>query len=1041
MADETLMDPSYQRGTIGWMVRNRVTPNLMMLVCLLGGLFVATQIKQEVYPDFELDQVTVRVPYPGASPEEVEQGIVLVIEEAIRGLDGVKEITAKASENEGLVTAELLEDADQQKVYQDIQQEIDRITTFPEDSEKPEVSLVTRRREVLQIQLYGDVSEWVLREVAEQVRDQLLLNKGITQVDLVGARTYEIHAEIRQETLRAYGLTLSDIARKISDTSVEVPGGTIETPGGDVLLRVKQRRDWAEEFARIPIVTTAAGAEILLGDIAQVKDTFEDADRQATYNGQRAVGLGVFRVGDQTPIGVANAVHKAMANIEKDLPPGVAWAISRDSSETYRQRLQLLLKNAGEGLVLVIILLSVFLEFKLAFWVMLSIPVSFMGAFLFLPSLDVTVNMMSMFAFIIALGMVVDNAVVVGENIYQHRQQSMKGIQAAIQGTREMALPVGCSMTTNIVSFIPLLFVPGFIGKTWRVIPLVVITVFMISWGEAMLVLPAQLAYSKLPRAKGPLAAVHRAQAAFSQWFMHMVDVVYGPILNLCMKYRYITVALGVLLLAVILGYVAGDHIGRILMPRVESDQSVVTAILPYGSSLEKAAAVRDALVTSAQRVAEQNGGEKLVEGLFALVDENKVEVNMYLTPPEERPISTTELTQRWREALGPLTGLESLKFESDHGGPGSGASLTVELSHRDIEILDRAGAKLAAILSEFGNVKDIDDGYTPGKMQLNFTLKPEGESMGLTAYDVARQVRNAFYGAEALRQQRGRNEVKVKTRFPLSERISEYDLETLLVRTPAERDVPLRDVVTVQRGRAYTAIDRREGRRTITVTADVTPIDKTTQIMETLNNEVLPQLAGDFPGLSYGYEGRQADLREGIESLYGGFALALFGIFVLLAIPFRSYTQPLIVMVAIPFGIIGAVLGHMMMGYSLSLMSLMGIVALSGVVVNDSLILIDYSNQKRREGLSTFAAMHQAGIRRFRPIMLTTLTTFGGLAPMIFETSRQAKFMIPMAISLGFGILFSALVTLVLVPSLTMILDDVHDVHARLWRRDKSAN
>ena len=489
--------------------------------------------------------------------------------------------------------------------------------------------------------------------------------------------------------------------------------------------------------------------------------------------------------------------------------------------------------------------------------------------------------------------------------------------------------------------------------------------------------------------------------------------------------------SLGILALVVILGYVASGRIGMILMPRVESDLSAVTAVLPYGSACEKAFAVRDTLVRSAEKVVAKNGDNRLVEGIFALVDENTVEVLLYLTDPDVRPISTTELTSRWRETVGSIAGLESLKFESDRGGPGRGASLTVELSHRDIDILDRASAKLADIISEFPNTKDIDDGYTPGKQQLNFTIRPEGESLGLTAYEVARQVRNAFYGAEALRQQRGRNEVKVKVRSPEDERISEYNIECLLIRTPAGRDVPLMQVVNVQRGRAYTTIDRRNGRRTVTVTAGVDPIDETNQIMATLNSDILPQLARDYPGLSYGYEGRQADFRESTQSLFAGFILALAGIFVLLAVPFRSYVQPTIVMIAIPFGIVGAVLGHMIMGYSLSIMSLMGIVALAGVVVNDSLVLINYVNLQRQKGLSTFDAIHSAGIRRFRPIMLTTLTTFGGLSPMIFETSRQAKFMIPMAISLGYGILFSTAITLILVPALCMILEDVHSLFA----------
>ncbi|MBN1765655.1 MAG: efflux RND transporter permease subunit [Sedimentisphaerales bacterium] len=1037
MIQENVNDSVNQdRGAIAWMVRNRVTPNLLMLVLLIGGLIVITQIKQEVFPDFDIDIVNIQVPYPGSSPEEVEQGIILVIEESIRSLDGVKEINATASEGFGVVSAELLEDADAQKVYQDIKQEIDRIITFPEDAEEPEVSLLVRRREVLQIQLYGNVSEWTLRELAEEVRDRLLQDEQITQVDLIGARRFEIHAEVPQNVLRTYGLTLDDIARKIRSTSVEIPGGYIETKGGDILLRVKQRRDWAREFARIPILTTAEGTILYLEDIARVSDTFEDSDQEANFNGYPAVGIGVYRIGKETPIRISDATRKAMAEIEKDLPPGVHWAVNRDRSDIYRQRLHLLLTNACYGIVLVLILLSLFLEIKLAFWVMMGIPVSFLGAFLFLPSMDVTINMISMFAFIIALGIVVDDAIIAGENIYEYRQRGMGLIDAAIRGVRDVSIPIGFSILTNIVAFLPLCFVPGFIGKIWRVIPFVVITVFFISWLESVLILPSHLAHSRRSK-QGPL---HRAQEAFSRFFIRCVETLYGPFLDKCMRYRYITIATGVMILALIIGYVASGRIGIISMPRVESDRSVVTAMLPYGCSFEKAAAVRDALVESAQELSRKNGGDALMEGIFSLVNENEVEVTLYLTPPEVRPITTTELTKRWRAAVGPIPGLESLRFEADRGGPGSGAALTVELSHRDIDILDQASAKLADILGGFPNVEDIDDGYTPGKQQLNFTLKPEGESLGLTAYEVARQVRNAFYGAQALRQQRGRNEIKVMVRLPEHERISEYTIEQLLLRTPSGRDVPLRQVVNVERGRAYTSITRRNGRRTVTVTADVEPIEETNQVMATLNSDILPQLVRDFPGLSYGYEGRQADFNESMASLKVGFIMALLAIYVLLAIPFRSYIQPLIVMVAIPFGIIGAVLGHMLMGYALSIMSMMGIVALSGVVVNDSLVLIDYANRQRKEGCSMFMAVHQAGIRRFRPILLTTLTTYGGLAPMIFETSRQAKFMIPMAISLGYGILFSTSVTLVLVPALCMITEDVRNLFIRSPQTKKIA-
>jgi multidrug efflux pump subunit AcrB len=478
-----------------------------------------------------------------------------------------------------------------------------------------------------------------------------------------------------------------------------------------------------------------------------------------------------------------------------------------------------------------------------------------------------------------------------------------------------------------------------------------------------------------------------------------------------------------------VLSFVFSGRIGIILMPRVESDQAVVTAVLPAGSPLEKGAEVQNRLVGAMVELAAEHGGERLVEGIVSLVDENQVEVTVYLTPPGVRPLNTAEVTRLWRERTGTLIGLESLRFESDRGGPGGGAALTVELSHRDTAVLDRASAALAERLDEFANVKDINDGFTPGKEQLDLSIRPEGQALGLTSIEIARQVRHAFSGIEALRQQRGRNEVTVRVRLPESERRSEFDIENLMIRTPAGAFVPLLDVAEIKRGRAYNSIDRRDARRTVTVSGDVEPLGETGRVMAALNDSVLPQLTRDYPGLSYGYQGRQASMKESSMGLLGGFGLALIGIYFLLAIPFRSYIQPMIVMIAIPFGLVGAILGHLFMGYNLSLMSMMGIVALSGVVVNDSLVLIDYANRRRREGDTPFEAISAAGTRRFRPIILTTLTTFGGLAPMIFETSRQARFMIPMALSLGFGILFATVIALLLVPCLYLLIDDL-----RIW-------
>ena len=1024
-----------QTGIISWMISNRVTPNLLMIVLIVGGLFMSTKIKREVFPEFELNRVSVNVAYPGASPEEVEQGIVLAVEEAIRGIDGIKEIKATAGEGGAYINAELRDDADSQKVFQDIQQEVDRITTFPVDSEDPVISLQAIKRQVLRLNLFGDVPERSLREVVEQVRDRLLLTKGIDQVKIRGGRDYEIEVAVPIENLRTYNLTLAGIARIIDNASIEIPGGKLETAAGEVLLRVKNRRNWAREFARIPIITTANGTIIYLEDIAEVRESFEDATRFATFNRKPSIQLFVYRIGDQTPIGVSEATHKAMEEIEVDLPPAISWAISGDRSKIYKQRLELLLKNAFIGLCLVLILLGIFLEIKLAFWVTMGIPISFLGGLLFLPFFDVSINIISMFAFIIALGIVVDDAIIAGENIYEYRQRGFSRMDAAIEGAKDVATPIAFSILTNIIAFFPLALVPGVMGKIWRVIPVVVVIVFLISWLESLLILPAHLAHSRKPNGNKLTIFLGGLQQTFGRKVLYFIQYIYGPLLKIILRYRYVTVALLIAILIVTAGYVKSGRIRMILSPRVESDRAVATATLPYGSPAAEMVRVRDQLIDGLEKVAETNGKEQLLESVYALIDGNVIEINGYLTPPATRPLSTGAVTKLWRQTTGPIIGLQSLRFEADRGGPGSGASISVELSHRDISILDQASANLAASLEGFSSVKDIDDGYTPGKVQLNFKVNEWGESLGLTTIEVGRQLRNAYQGAVALRQQRGNNEVTVRVRLPENQRTSEFNIESLLITTPAGTFVPLQEIATVDKGRAYTSISRRDGRRTVTVSANVAPIGDSPIIFAALNKTMLPELAATFPGLGYGYQGRQADRKESVSGLVSGFLFALGCIYFLLAIPFRSYLQPMVVMIAIPFGMIGAVFGHMIMDYHLSLMSMMGMVALSGVVVNDSLVLVDYANKKQRKGTAPSQAIQEAGVRRFRPVLLTTLTTFGGLAPMIFETSRQARFMIPMALSLGFGIVFATVVTLALVPCLYLIIEDVKRLSALyLW-------
>ncbi len=1025
-----------QTGMIAWMVKNRVTPNLLMIFLILGGLFMSTKIKREVFPEFELNTVTINVAYPGSSPEEVEQGIVLAVEEAIRGIDGIKEINATAGEGSAFIRAELRDDADSQKIFQDIQQEVDRITTFPVDAEDPVISLDSIKRQVLRLNLFGDVPERALREVVEQVRDRLLQTQGITQVELNHGRGYEIEVAVPMENLRKYRLTLAGIARIIDDASLELPGGKLETAAGEVLLRVKNRRTWAKEFSRIPIITTESGAIVHLADIAEVYESFEDGTRLATFNRKPSMQLLIYRVGNETPLGVSEATRQAMTDIAVDLPPAVSWAITGDRSEMYQQRLELLLKNAFFGLTLVLVLLGVFLELKLAFWVTMGIPISFLGGLLFLPFFDVSINMISMFAFIIALGIVVDDAIIAGENIYEYRQQGLNRVDAAIQGAKDVATPIAFSILTNIVAFFPLALVPGVMGKVWRVIPVVVIVVFLISWLESLLILPSHLAHSRKNSGNRLTGFIGGLQQAFGRQVLSFIHNVYGLHLQYILRFRYVTVILLLAVLLVTAGYVKSGRIRMILSPRVESDRAVATAYLPYGSPAAEAMRVRDQLIDGVEKMAENNGKEQLLESVYAIINGNMVEVNANLTPPTVRPLSTEAVATLWRQTTGPIIGQQSLRYESDRGGPGSGASLSIELNHRDIAVLDQASAALAARLEDFEQVKDVDDGYTPGKIQFNFKVNKWGESLGLTTIEVGRQLRNAYQGAIALRQQRGNNEVTVRVRLPEKQRSSEFNIESLLITTPAGAFVPLKEIATVERGRAYTSISRRDGRRTVTVSANVAPIGDSPIIFAALNKTILPDLDKTYSGLSYSYTGRQADRQEGVAGLLNGFLFALGCIYFLLAIPFRSYLQPVVVMIAIPFGIIGAVFGHMIMDYHLSLMSMMGMVALSGVVVNDSLVLVDYANKQQRKGSDPAQAIKDAGIRRFRPVLLTTLTTFGGLAPMIFETSRQARFMIPMALSLGFGIVFATIITLALVPCLYLIIDDVQKGGTRYLRR-----
>lgn len=1017
-------------GPLAWMVMHPVAANLLMIAIIIGGVLMTTQIKQEVFPVFTNDIVSVKVPYPGASPEEIEKGIILPVEEALADVDGIDEVVSKAKENIGTVSAEVLTGEDSEKVYRDIQSAIDRITTFPDDAERAEVALESRHRRGVVVSIHGKTSHINLRKISEEFRDKLLQSDSISSVKLTGTKPLEIAIEIDRHNLRAYNLTLPQVASIIRNSRLELPGGAIKLKEGELLIRLDERADYGKGYESI-VLKTSKGEPLLLGSIANIKDGFEEKERGLTWKGSPSIYVEVQLAGAAGPIEVSDEVQRIVSEFRSFLPEGIGVELLYDDSNSYRQRVELLLKNAWVGLLLVFVLLACFLRVKLAFWVMMGIPTSFLGGLMLLPTFDVSLNMVTLFAFIISLGIVVDDAVVVGENIFEWRQKGIDAFDAAVNGIREVSVPVTFSILTNIVAFLPLAFVPGTMGKVFFMIPIVVILVFIVSWVESLFILPAHLSHGNLKKeqeAKSPLDFFRRGLDTF-------VQKVYSPFLDKVLKYRYLTLTIAFSLLFMTGAILKSGHLGLGLFPIVEADKAVAEVKFPFGTPARVTQEALDLLRIAANKVLNDLGKSDVKLGVTTSVgeggDESAGLLEVLFASEKERGLSMVDFVDLWREGTPEIFGAQSVIFKADSGGPSSGSALTIELRHPNVGYLEEANDRIIEGLKAYPMVKDIQDGFSPGKPQISFKLTLEAEQHGFTASDIGRQLRGAYFGAESLRQLRGRNEFRVRVRLPREQRESEYDLEEFVVRSQKGVEMPLKEAVVFDRGRAYTEIKRRNGARTITVQADVKPRSQAGLIKSELTESILPAILKDYPGMSYSFEGRSKNMMESMQVLGLGFLLAMAVIYALLAIPFDDYIQPLIIMISIPFGIVGAILGHVLMGFDLSIISMFGVVALAGVVVNDSLVLIDMANKKYKSGSDGLSAIHYAGVRRIRPILLTSLTTFGGLAPMIFETSRQARFLIPMAISLGYGILFATVIALLVVPSLYMVVEDMK----RFWR------
>lgn len=1056
--DENLRKVTPFKGPIAWFARNHVAANLLfLLLILIGGLSVL-RTKLEVFPQIDPRIVTVSVPYPGANPEEVEQGVLLRLEEAVADVEGIKKLGAIAVENQGVLSIEATNSVDMEEFYEDVKAAVDRISTLPVDAEEPVVSERDDRFQVMTLALYGDVSRRTLKEAAEQLKDDLQQTGAVSQITIDGIPPYEISIEIDEPTLRQYGLTFNDVAEAIRDSSLDLPAGTIEGKTSQVLVRSTGQAYRGEDFENIVVRTADDGTSITVGDLAEVIDGFEDNDYFVEFDGQPAALLNVYRIGDEGALNVAATVQEYVAEAEQRLPAGISIATYNDSSDALKSRIELMLKNAGIGLALVVLLLGLFLDLRLAFWSAAGLVMSVVASFIVLPMLDVSINMMSLFAFILVLGILVDDAIVVGENIYAHRELGKSPAHAAVDGVREVALPVSMTIATTIVAFAPLLFAEGVIGQILAIIPIVVIAVLVLSLVEALFILPAHLS--------GPGGWEPRGYTWVRLTLARAMDAfVAGPyrwLLTLTTKFRYITLACGLVVLMLSVGSIRSGFLPWAFFPEVESDIITANLELPPGASPTQTEAAVRQIADAAEQLREEYAAESepgespLIRHIqlsvggspfgdiaggpgagpgIASRDARIGEVIVELQKGEERTVSATVIGDRWRELVGDIPGARSLEFRSDLLRAGD--PVDVELRSRDPDALQAAADWLKEELAEIEGVREIQDDSQAGRPEVQITgLTPLGQALGLRPADIFRQVRGAFYGEEAQRVQRGRDEVRVLVRYPEERRRSLADVENLFVRLPDGTEAPLSQIANYEVGTGYGAITRTDRRRVLRVTADVdTAAVTSSDVNAILTEQILPQLEQRFPNVGWGMEGEQQEQAESMQSLALAMGVAMVGIYGMLAVMFRSYVQPVVVMSAIPFGFAGAVFGHILMDQfvrptPLSFLSMFGVVALSGVVVNDSLILIDFMNRNRMaDGDSdTFVeeGVIDAGMRRFRPIFLTTVTTFFGLVPMILETSLQAQFIIPMAVSLGFGVLFATTITLVLVPALYMIVEDL---------------
>jgi multidrug efflux pump subunit AcrB len=1029
---------------IDWFARNAVAANLLMAILLAGGLYSALTMKKESFPQTETSFVTVTMPFLGAGPEDVEEGILLKIEEAIQDIQGIKEIQSTARRGSGTVRAEVDSGSDVGEVMDEIKSRVDAIPTFPDNTEKPVVERTRFEPRVLMVSVYGDVPEATLKEFAKQTRNDIVALPAVSRAQILGSRPYEISIEVSEYTLQSFDLTLIEVANAVRRGSLDLPAGAIRSEGGDIQVRTKGQAYVGRDFENIVVRVNSDGTRLLLKDVAEIKDAFADVGRFSEFDGQPAITIQVQSIGNESELEVAAAVREWVDLRKANLPEGINMSYWADITYYLQGRLDLMLKNLLFGALLVFLSLSLFLRLKLAFWVMMGLPVAFLGTFLFLPSVDVTLNLISLFGFIVVLGIVVDDAIVVGESAYTNIRAKGHSVDNVVDGVMRVAVPATFGVLTTIAAFSPVLLVSGMGGQFLQPIGWVVVLCLLFSIVESKLILPAHLAHMKVEHypanTTNPFV---RFQRFFSEGLHNVIDNYYAPFLERCLKRRYLTMAtfLGMLILS--LGLVFGGILRTVFFPDQAADFLRVSLQMNEGTPSAQTHQALHEVVSALERLdarvsAEQGleAGAVVQHSLAFANSETSGEITAELVKGQDSRLSGDDVMRLWREEVGTLPGVKQLGFRGA-GGPGGGPAISIELIGANVDQVGRAAAELERRIELYEGVFDVRNSYERGRPEIKLNIKPEAETLGLTLSDLGRQVRAGFFGEEVQRVQRGQDEVKVMVRFPKDERDSVGYLDNMRIRTPEGGRVPFAAVADVEETESPLLIQRFDRERAVRITAEV---DKELYEPEKITQDILrtelPAVLSQFPGVRSKLSGSSQQVQELQGQLFAGAILALFLIYALMAIPLRSYSQPLLIMSVIPFGMIGALFGHLILGIPVSMFSYFGIIALSGVVVNDSLILVDYINRERSLGVPLRKAVVEGARLRFRPILLTSLTTFLGLAPItLFEKSAQAQLVIPMAASLAFGIVFATIITLILIPSLYLMLDDFRNWWAAAWR------